>query len=280
MSYAHPELLVDVEWLADHQSDENLVVVDCPWDLWSYNRAHIPGSVVRPGHAYVKAEDGDGSPGLHLPDGEECAALASELGIGPETTVVTYDEWGSIFAARLWWVLRYWGHRDVRVLNGGWQAWVAGGHPVSFDLPKLSSGSFEPDENRSKLVTLEELKANHEDWEIWDVRTEGEYLGTENQENERAGHIPGARNLEWCSVLENSNDPQAIRRFRSGDEIREMLDEVGIPFDGTVVTHCQAAVRGAFGAFVLELLGHPDPRLYDGSMGEWANRSDTPLATG
>lgn len=280
MSYAHPEFLVDVAWLVEHGKDENLVVVDCPWDVWSYNRAHIPGAVVRPGHPYIKTRDEEANPGLHLPDAEEFADLANELGIRPDTTVVAYDEWGSIFAARLWWLLKYWGHTDVRILNGGWQAWVSAGHPVSLEIPKVSRGAFEPKPASSNLVTTEELKERHADdtWNIWDVRSEEEYVGTESSGNERVGHIPGARHLEWCQVLTNSNDAEAIRTFRSGDEIRAMLEENGISFDKTVVTHCQAAVRGAFGAFVLELLGHPDPRLYDGSMGEWANRDDTPLA--
>lgn len=279
MSYAHPEFLVDVEWLASHQNDENVVVVDCPWSVWSYTRAHIPGSVIRPRHPYIKAEDEEGNPGVHLSGPEEFAALANELGIDPGTTVVTYDDWGSIFAARLWWLLRYWGHQDVRILNGGWQAWVSAGQPVSFETPSVSPGSFTPRADRSRLVTADELMARHSNgsWQIWDVRSKSEYEGTTNEGNQRAGHIPGARNVEWCCVLENSDDAEAIRTFRPGDEIRKRLEENGIRFEGTAVTHCQAAVRGAFGAFVLELLGHPDPRLYDGSMGEWANRDDTPL---
>jgi thiosulfate/3-mercaptopyruvate sulfurtransferase len=275
-------MLVTPQWLHEHREDPDFVVVDCAREDAAYPRAHIPGALLRPGHAFVKQEDDQGEPGLFLPDERAVAALAHDLGIGAGTTVVAYDDKGGIFAARLWWVLRYYSFEGVRLLDGGWHAWAHAGLPVSTRKGKWRrpSQAWEPQARPALKTTLDELRSHLDDpsWQVLDVRSLEEHEAMEEEpENDRQGHLPGAVHLEWNEFVENSTDPEAVRRLRSGTEIEELLSEVGVRSDTTVVTHCQAGVRGAFAAFVLELVGRPAARLYDGSMAEWANREDTPL---
>ena len=279
MTYANAGILGSVDWLAQHRDDPDVVVVDCPWDGAAYTRAHIPGAVVRPGHAYVKAENGAGDPTLHLPGAGDVKKLTASLGIGPQTTVITYDDWGTIFAARLWWVLKYYGHERVKVLDGGWQAWVEARQPVSCRpaVPKDAAG-IEPTPNPDRLVTIGDLLGDQAgQWQVVDARSNNEYKGIAAHGNKRVGHVPGAHHLEWHRLLTYSRDATAVRAFRPAHEMRDIIASSGIALDKTVVTYCQAAVRGAFMAFALELVGLPTPRVFDGSMAEWANRDDTPL---
>ncbi|MCH8029580.1 MAG: sulfurtransferase [Candidatus Dadabacteria bacterium] len=281
MEYPNPDILVSPHWLMEHKDDSDLLIVDCPWDSGSYARAHIPGALCRPGHAYVKAVDGEGNQSWFLPTQSEFEKLTVDLGIGANSTVVMYDEWGTIFATRLWWVLKYFGFDNAKVLDGGWQGWVSAGLPVSYtsQSPSNPAEPFVPSPNPRRLATLDELLAKYNDtgWQVLDVRSGDEYHGRADHGNKRVGHVPGATHLEWNLLLENSTDAEAVRCFRSADEIQEIFNKFGVDKTAAIVTHCQAAVRATFMAFALELLGYPVPRVYDGSMDEWANLDDTPL---
>ncbi len=274
----YPESLVSPEWLHENRGDDSIVVVDCPWEQSSYARAHVPGALCRGGHAYVKGEDDSGNPKLHLPSFEEFQKLASDLGVGPETTVVAYDDWGTLFATRLWWVFRYYGHAQVKILDGGWQGWVSAGLPVSYEtVPAREAPALTAQLQPDRLISVGELMEGHASLHVIDARSDDEYHGKAAHGNERVGHVPGALHLEWNRLLENSKDPQAVRRFRSPEEIQAILSATGIDPGAETVTYCQAAVRAAFVAFALELTGQGPVRVYDGSMAEWANRDDTPL---
>jgi thiosulfate/3-mercaptopyruvate sulfurtransferase len=281
MPYAKADLLVSPEWLYGHKGDPDLVIVDLPRDEGSYSRAHIPGALQLPVHPYIKAKDSSGNITLHLQEPDEFKGLMAELGIGPNTSIVLYDERGSILAARLWWVLRYYGHENAKVLNGGWQGWVSSGFPVSFKTSKALDRveTFSPSENPDRLATLEQIKEHYkaQEWRILDVRSDDEYGGKDDRGNKRAGHIPDSIHLEWNRFLENSNDIEAVRRFRSAEQIQELLEEYRINKNQTIVTLCQSGIRASLVAFALELVGYPVTKLYDGSMAEWANLDDTPL---
>ncbi len=281
MPYAKTDLLASPEWLYEHKGAPELVIVDCPMAEGSYSRAHIPGALQLPVHPYIKAKDPAGSITRRLQGPDEFKELMSELGIGRGTSVVLYDDRGSVFATRLWWMLRYYGHKNARVLNGGWQGWVTSGYPVSFETSKASDtvAKFIPSTNRDRLATLVEITGHYhaQDWKVLDVRSHDEYVGKDDRGNKRAGHIPGAIHMEWTRFLENSNDTEGVRRFRSADEIQELLGEYGINKNQTVVTLCQSGIRASLVAFALELAGYPVIKLYDGSMAEWANLDNTPL---
>ncbi len=211
----------------------------------------------------------------------EVKKLLQDLGIGADSTVVAYDEWGSIFATRLWWVLKYYGFNNVKVLDGGWQNWVSSGLPISFtsSKPKEITKRVKLNANPEMLVTINDLLQKYDDpaWQVLDVRSADEYHGHAAHGNRRIGHVPGAVHFEWDKLLENSKDAEGIRPFKSADDIESFLKSAGVDGSKNIVTHCQAAIRATLVAFALELVGYNAVKVYDGSMAEWANRDDTPL---
>ena len=141
------KFLVDVEWLSNHLKADNIVIVDCQWDTNAYIRAHIPGAIMRPGHPYVKSQV-NGEPAKYLPTEKEFQGIAQNLGIDADSTVVCYDEWDNHFATRFWWVLNYYGHTNVKLLDGGWQAWVSGRMPRTSISPPISGTALFPNPGR------------------------------------------------------------------------------------------------------------------------------------
>jgi thiosulfate/3-mercaptopyruvate sulfurtransferase len=281
MDYANSDILVSPEWLASNKDKDDIVIVDCPWEYYSYSRAHIPGALCRPEHSYIKALDEEGELTVLVASESELQKLLGDLGIGADSTVVAYDEWGSIFATRLWWVLKYYGFNNVKVLDGGWQNWVSSGFPVSFtsSKPKEITKRVDLKVHPEVLVTIDELLQKYDDpaWQVLDVRSGDEYRGHAAHGNKRIGHVPDALHLEWEKLLENSEDIEGVRKFKPAREIKALLEGAGLDESKNIVTHCQAAVRATLAAFALELVGHNSVKVYDGSMAEWANKEDTPL---
>lgn len=275
MEYARPELLAEPDWLQAHAAGPDVRIVDCA-TLDAYRRAHIPGAVHLPAQNYIKEDDPAGSDhGVFVMPPHQFEALMGSLGVGPGTTVVTYDDNNALVAARLWWVLRYYGHTNAKVLNGGWHRWLTEGRPVTFHATKPTPATFTAHPDPAIYATLDELKDRHTDpaCQVLDVRTDGEWEGTNDRGNRRAGRLPNARHLEWLRFV-TSDDR---RTFLPADEIASLLDEAGLTRAKPVITYCQGGIRAAHAAFVLALLGYDDVRVYDGSMREWANRDDTPL---
>ena len=232
--YTHPEYLVEPEWLASHKDDANVIVVDCDVDP-AYNRAHIPGSVAVPDNFEKDPDTGR----VHLMNPGQFKTMCERLGIGDDTLVVTYDNSQSLYAARLWWALNTYGHSNVKVLNGGWRGWVNSGQSVGLERPGPAQGvTFTPNRDESLLVMADELKeaCNLPELKdravIWDVRSDGEWDGSEMRGNKRAGHIPGAVHLEWFNVMDRQT-----HRFRPANEIRQLLAEHGITPDKNVYTY-------------------------------------------
>ena len=228
--FAHPEFLVDAAWVAAHLDDPNVVVVD--GDVAAgYQRGHIPGAVLVPDNY----EKDPASGRVHILPPEPFAAMCQNLGIGDDTLVVAYDNNQSLYAARLWWALNYYGHSQVKVLDGGWRQWIAEGRPVSFDRPNPRSGAtFTPRVDDSIMVRVDELKAvcRLADAVLWDVRSDGEYSGANDRGNQRAGHIPGAVHLEWFNVMEPDS-----HRFKPAAAIRQLLNQHGITPDKAVFAY-------------------------------------------
>ena len=227
-NYARAELLVDADWLQAHLEDPNLRIVDCdPPD--AYRRVHIPGAV-SPKDNYLKNPDDR----RFIMTPQQFAAEMTRLGIGDETDVVAYDA-GSTTAGRLWWCLNYYGHTRVRVLNGGWNLWLKQGRPVTMAVPEVAApGPFTARADESMYATAEQIMANLEKPEVvvLDVRSDGEWEGTNARGNKRAGHMPGAAHLEWTNNL----TPDDERRWKSADELREMYAACGITPDKQIVT--------------------------------------------
>ncbi|GIX46738.1 MAG: hypothetical protein KatS3mg131_0949 [Candidatus Tectimicrobiota bacterium] len=222
-TYAHPELLVDTAWLEAHLDDPGLRIVDCdPFD--AYRRAHIPNAVGIRVHHYIKHPDYPKDPVKHphVAPPETMKAVMESMGIGDDTLVVAYDSNGSLWAARLWWVLNYYGHSQVKVLNGGWKKWFDEKRPLSIDRPPLPSVTFTPRANPDLLCTLEDAKAKIGDPQVvfLDVRSDGEWNGTNDRGNRRVGRIPGAVHLEWLNFVTADRH----QTFKPAEELRAMLE--------------------------------------------------------
>ena len=228
--YAAPELLAETGWLAEHLGDPHVRVVDT--DLPDgYRKAHIPGAVGVP-HNYLKGEEQP----LHVMGPDAFKTLMQSMGVGGDTLVVAYDSNRGLTAARLWWALSYYGHPNVKVLNGGWRKWVQEGRPVEAGSAKAPASpvAFTPQVRREVLATLEDLVAAHDQpgVAVWDIRSDGEYTGEVDRGNARRGHVPGARHLEWLRLV-NGND----HTFKEAGELRALLEGAGITPEQTVYTH-------------------------------------------
>ncbi len=227
--YARPELLVDAAWVDAQKNDPNVVIVDCEVDA-AYARGHIPGAVLVPDN-YEKDPD---SGRLFLMNPEQFKAMCEGLGIGDETLVIAYDHSRSLTAARLWWALNTYGHTNVKILNGGWRAWIANGGAVGFGRAEIKSVTFTPKYDDSKLVKVDELKEACEvgGSVIWDVRSDGEWDGSMTRGNKRAGHVPGAVHLEWFNLMDSDTN-----EFKPAAEILRILTEHSITPDKNVYTY-------------------------------------------
>jgi thiosulfate/3-mercaptopyruvate sulfurtransferase len=226
--YAHPETLVDGEWLQAHLEDSNVRVVDCdPPD--AYRRVHLPGAV-NPNDNFLKNPEDR----RFIMTPEQFTAEMARLGIGDDTLVVSYDA-GSTTAGRFWWALNYYGHANAKVLNSGWNLWLKEGRPVTMAVPKIADATpFTPRANESMYATAEQIMANLDDPNVavLDVRSDGEWEGTNARGNKRAGHIPGAVHLEWTNNLTSDDE----KRWKTADELREMYAACGITPDKQIVT--------------------------------------------
>ena len=234
--YARPELLTETEWLEQHLDDPDIRIVDCdPFDV--YRRAHIKGAVGIRVHHYIKQPeyptDNRKYPLVAPPD--TAKEVMESLGIGDGTKVVAYDSNGSLWAARLWWVLNYYGHTEVTVLNGGWKKWFDEGRPVTLDVPKPKAAAFDPKTNPDLVCTVEYGTANvgNPDVVYLDVRSDGEWMGTADRGNQRVGRIPNAVHLEWLNFLQDNSH----KTFKEAGELRSLLEQAGVPPDREVVTY-------------------------------------------
>jgi thiosulfate/3-mercaptopyruvate sulfurtransferase len=240
---------------------------------------HIPGSAAPGLDVWCKA---DGHRGGMASRGVVDGVMAAR-GIDLDTPIVVYDDRMALFAARFWWVASQYGYRHVRVLDGGWQRWVAEGRPVSAGPPR-SAVRTDPaaaaplarlPAARGRVASLEDVRARlgHPDVVLLDVRRRNEWTGEDAYGNRRIGHLPGATHLLWSDLMTPGEQP----RFRTPEDMARVLTAAGVTPDKEVVVYCQAAIRAAHTAFALELLGYPRVLVYEGSMSEWANRDDTPL---
>jgi thiosulfate/3-mercaptopyruvate sulfurtransferase len=275
MEYAHPENLVEPDWVQEHATDSNVRVIDCAV-LEAYRRAHIPGAVHLPVHYYIKEDGPPGADhGTFVMPPQQFEALMGRLGVSNDTLVITYDDNNALVASRLWWVLRYYGHMNVKVLNGGWHRWLTEGRPVDFHSTRVQPATFKATPNPALVASAEYLKEKHTDasCQVLDARTDGEWEGTNDRGNKRVGRVPGAKHLEWVRFV--SSDDR--RKFLPAEELERLLRDAGFTPDKATITYCQGGIRAAHAAFALDLLGWQNVRVYDGSMRDWANRDDTPL---
>lgn len=262
--------LVEADWLRNHISDENVLLIDFRWYLIGrngrdeYTRAHIPGAV------FVELDSVTGKgPGRHpLPTTTQFEKEMRKAGVSEKTRVVIYDDEGGSVAARLWFMLGWFGHDAQAVLDGGLQAW---GSPIETDIPHVDPGDFtvrEPDHSRIlDFAAVQKLQGVP----LMDARDPERYRGDLEPVDPKAGHIPGALNAPWKENL----GPDG--RFKSPAELRKHYEELGAAQGA--VAYCGSGVTACHDVLAMQIAGLPNARLYEGSWSDWSSR-DAQVATG
>jgi thiosulfate/3-mercaptopyruvate sulfurtransferase len=263
--YPRPELLIEAADLARALPAGRFRVLDARAEA-DYRAGHVPGAVRVDADDWRRAfQDGK--------DRDGWARRVGALGIDLDTPVVIYDDKRGNDAARVWWVLRYWGVRDARLLNGGWKAWRGNGRPVEKgdNRPRAVEPKLAPQPRR--LATKDQVKEalGGKRTQILDARSTAEYCGT-SQTARKAGAIPGAVHLEWTDTLDRTTG-----KFKSAAELARLFKQADIDVNRPATTYCQSGGRAAVLAFVLELMGGGDVRNYYRSWAEWGNADDTPV---
>lgn len=274
------DALVSTDWLAQHLGEPGLTVVDSSWHMPATGRsgrqeflaAHIPGA------RFLDIDEisDRSNPAPHmLPSAEQFGRAMEELGIGKDDRIVVYDNSPTRNAARGWFMFRHFGVRDVAILDGGFQTWMAEHRPVESGDPQPRSASFEADENRDEIVTKQAILCGNHD-PLLDARGRPRFEGSEQDPRPgvAAGHIPGARNLPFAALYREDGT------FKSVEEIRELFADAGIDPAKPFIASCGSGVTANSLIFAAHLLGHDSARLYDGSWSEWGADPATPKALG
>ena len=269
-SYAS-DALVDTEWLQSRLTDPNVAVVEVGGNADAFDEGHIPGSVFL---SMGRLSNPDEPIRNMIATRDQVSEALSSIGVEQGQTVVLVDRQSNLQASRAFWVLSYYQHPDIRLLNGGVGRWTAEGGAVSTDPVQVAASSYQAGPADEALrTTWQYVVERTDDPEtlMCDVRSPNEYLGTDVRA-ERGGHIPGAVNLEWTVAIEQNGT------FKSAADLAALYQAAGFTPDKQIITYCQSGVRGAHTWFVLsELLGYPNVRNYDGSWAEYGNNPESPV---
>ncbi len=283
MSYANPDSLVSTEQLARRLDAPDLRVVDATWYLPSqgkngraeYEARHIPGAVF---FDIDEIADTDSDLPHMLPSPEKFAARVRKLGLGDGNRIVVYDQHGLMSAARVWWMFRVFGHKDVAVLDGGLPKWIAEGRPTEDRPPQPRERHFTARYSHLMVRDREQIKSNlsNRREQVVDARAAGRFSGTEPEvwPGRRSGHIPGSFNVPFTDLLDGKT-----KTLLPGEAIAARFRKAGVDLSRPIVTSCGSGVTAAVLAFGLHLIGRSDVALYDGSWAEWGRPGDTPVET-
>jgi thiosulfate/3-mercaptopyruvate sulfurtransferase len=268
VSYSNPQLLWSDNQLLEGLNNPKLVLFDMrPPE--AYANAHIPGarSFDIFGISLIDTRPQPLEAFLWIIE-----HLIQARGVNADSTVILYDDTAGMRSARLFWFLEYFGHSAVHVLNGGFNAWTAAGHPVSHEATIPKTGNFKMKRRPELLATAEDVLAvlQSRNSVIVDTRSDGEYTG-EIIRSARGGAIPGAVHLEWTHNLDDKGF------FKSAEVLSQMYADRNIRREQDVVPYCQGGYRAAHTYLALRLIGYPRVRNYLGSWGEWGNRLDLPI---
>ena len=275
--YSHPESLVTTDWVAEHGNDANVRLVEVDVDTSAYDEGHIAGAVGWNWQSQLQA-----SLRRELISGPELEALLGVAGIDNNTTVILYGDNNNWFAAWAFWQLKYYGHGDVRLMNGGRAKWVADGRPLSTDAPSHAAKSYRASEPNQNIRAYRDAvlgAVSASSIALVDVRApaefSGELLAPANLPQEgaqRGGHIPGAANIPWGQAVNEDGT------FKSADELTALYGGKGIDGSKETIAYCRIGERSSHTWFVLtQLLGHRNVRNYDGSWTEWGSIVNAPI---
>jgi thiosulfate/3-mercaptopyruvate sulfurtransferase len=275
--YANPEVLVTTEWVANHLNDPNLRLVEIDVDTSAYEQGHIPGAVGW--NWQTQLQD---TLRRDLADQRSFSQLAGNAGITPQTTVILYGDNNNWFAAWGFWQMKYYGHNDVRLMNGGRKKWLEEKRTITTDAPKVQPTNYAaktPDASiRAKREDIFSVLERRSPAQMVDVRSVDEFSGKViappgmTETAQRGGHIPGAANIPWAQAVAEDGT------FKPADALRQLYGGKGVTGDQEVIAYCRIGERSSHTWFVLKyLLGYKNVRNYDGSWTEWGNLVGAPI---
>jgi thiosulfate/3-mercaptopyruvate sulfurtransferase len=283
MEYAHPGVLVSTQWVEDNLKDSaNVRIAEVDYDPKSnYELGHIPGAVL-----FDWKQDINDPISRNVLTKQACEDLLRKAGVNDDTILILYGDFNNWFAAFALWVFKYYGYKDVRLMNGGRKKWLIEDRTMSKDIPQYSRGNFNASNADSSIrVYLNYVKESLDNVKkdraaLVDVRGPKEFTGEilappeyPTEHAQRGGHIPGAKNIPWGQAV-NDNDGT----FKSADELKKLYESKGITPEKEVIAYCRIGERSSHTWFVLKyLLGYPDVKNYDGSWTEWGNMIANPI---
>ncbi|MGC1108221.1 MAG: sulfurtransferase [Candidatus Acidiferrales bacterium] len=274
--YAHPEVLVSTEWVAGHLNDPKVRLVEVDVDTSAYEQGHIAGAVGW--NWQTQLQDGVRR---DLLDKAAWESLLGKSGVSNDTTIVLYGDNNNWFAAYAFWQLKYYGHADARLLNGGRKKWIEEKKPLVKDVAQFAQAKYQakaPD--HSLRAKREEVSAAVEkkNAKLVDVRSVDEFTGKiiappgMSETAQRAGHIPGAVNVPWSQAANEDGT------FKSADALKQLYGGKSVTGDGEVIAYCRIGERSSHTWFALKyLLGYGNVKNYDGSWTEWGNLVGAPI---
>ena len=275
--YAHPESLVSTDWVAEHGSDANVRLIEVDVDTAAYEQGHVAGAVGWNWQSQLQQ-----SVRRDVITKAEMEQLLGSAGVGNDTTIVLYGDNNNWFAAWAFWQIRYYGHGDVKLMNGGRAKWEAEGRPMTTDVPSYTAATYSAQEpNESIRAYRDQVLAGVSAGNIAlvDVRAPAEFSGEllapanlPQEGSQRGGHIPGAANVPWAQAANEDGT------FKSADELAELYGGKGIDGSRDTVAYCRIGERSSHTWFVLtQLLGYENVRNYDGSWTEWGSIVGAPI---
>jgi len=281
--YVHSEVLVNTQWVANHLNDPKVRFIEVDWDIAEYNAGHIPGAF-----GWVWSKDALQTIRRDIPDKAELEALLAHAGIANDSVIVVYGGFNNLLATFAFWVLKVYGHADVRLLDGGRKKWLDDGCPTSTETPILSLTTYKaqnPDWSLRAHRDLIQEYIGKPDRILVDARPADMYSGANNAGAQRGGHIPGAVNLPAGMDMKDgafqgwlTPTVKADGTFKPFEELQALYGSKGVTPNKEVITYCVLGGLSSHQWFVLKyLLGYPEVRLYDGSWAEWGNLIGVPI---
>ena len=275
--YKHPEVLVSTEWVAQNLNAPNTRLVEVDVDTTAFDQGHIPGAVGW--NWQTQLQD---NIRRDLIDRSALEALLGKSGISNDTTILLYGDNNNWFAAYAFWQLKYHGHKDVRLINGGRKKWLEEKRATTTEPTKVTPTTYtagDPDESiRARRDDVRELVEGKHRGQLVDVRSVDEFTGKiiappgMTETAQRAGHIPGAANIPWAQAANEDGT------FKSADALAALYQAKGVSGSDEVIAYCRIGERSSHTWFVLKyLLGYRDVRNYDGSWTEWGNLIGAPV---
>jgi len=275
--YKHPEVLVTTEWAAQHLNDPKIRLVEVDVDTTAYDQSHIPGAVGW--NWQTQLQDNVRRDLISKAALEE---LLGKAGVSSDTTILLYGDNNNWFAAHALWQLKYYGHKDVRLINGGRKKWLEEKRPLTTEVPRITPTVYRatgPDESvRARKEDVFAIVEKRKAGQMVDVRSVDEFTGKiiappgMTETAQRAGHVPGAVNVPWAQAANEDGT------FKSADALAQLYGSKGISGNEEIVAYCRIGERSSHTWFVLKyLLGYKHVKNYDGSWTEWGNLVGAPI---